>query len=133
MIIGTFKAQADGNIEGNIDVAFGNVNLCFRANPAHDNGDGRIPAFHIFAKEEQGAAWWRETKERDGRKGVTILSASLDDPFLPTAINFALWPRRDAPGRYDAIWRRPAVASKHTFEGGTLAPSGTQAFTGGEK
>lgn len=130
MIIGTFKTMDNGNIEGCIDVAFGNINLCLRANPAHGGGDGRVPAFHIFAKEEQGAAWWRETKERDGRKGTTIISATLDDPCLPTAIHFALWPCRDEPGRFDAIWRRSVAASKQAPEGGGTAAGGTQDFTG---
>ena len=130
MIIGTFKTADNGNIEGCIDVAFGNINLCFRSNPAHGGGDSRVPAFHIFAKEEQGAAWWRETKERDGRRGATILSATLDDPCLPRPIHFALWPCREQPGRFDAVWKRPVPASKREADGGVPAAVGTQDFTG---
>lgn len=119
MIIGTFMLKDDGTLEGQIEVAFGRAELCFRPNPAYvTDGGWPTPAFYIFAKETQGAAWLQNTREKNGGEEVTVISASFDDPFLPAALSFMLWPRKDAPGCYDAVWRRPAAVKKpkHGFE-----------------
>ena len=119
MIIGTFTRDNDtGTINGTLEALGLKLELSLSANPDKTLGDKR-PDFYAYGPtdNDMGAAWFHTTKENKGQgRAVTILSTTIDSPIWPAPISFALWPQREQPNRYDAIWTRSTTKKPQAEE-----------------
>ena len=61
------------------------------------------PDYRVMVVGVECGAAWIKPYDNDKKKFV---SATLDDPSLPTALNFSLFERQDGKG-FDASWNRP--------------------------
>jgi uncharacterized protein (DUF736 family) len=97
MNIGKFQNAADGRIIGEIDALLvGRVSLTFEP-----NAKGADYTVLTDSGCEAGAAW----NKSSGKTGKAYISARLDSPFLPTPINVALFPAKEA-GKHVLVWDR---------------------------
>jgi uncharacterized protein (DUF736 family) len=98
MIIGKFQNAENGRITGELDALLvGRMKLTFEPNTKGAD-------YNVTTETgcEAGAAWKKTSK--DGKKD--FVSVRLDSPFLPTAVNAALFPAKEA-GRHVLVWDRP--------------------------
>lgn len=109
MIIGSFTRDEDtGSLNGKLQALCLDLQLTLATNPDKTPNDRR-PDFYVYGPTDDdiGAGWYHTTKENKGQgREVTIVSVTIDSPIWPAPISFALWPQREEPRAYDAIWTR---------------------------
>jgi uncharacterized protein (DUF736 family) len=98
MIIGKFQNAENGRITGELDALLaGRMKLTFEPNTK-----GADYTVMTETGCEAGAAWKKTSK--DSKK--EFVSVKLDSPLLPTPLNAALFPAKEA-GRHVLVWDRP--------------------------
>lgn len=112
MIIGNFSydKETDTYVGDVTTLSFHRTSLMFR--PLEKSGekepDYRIVAQGAFGFVEFGAAW-----KRTSERGQEFLSASIDDPSLPTPLNAALFRSEDGDTA-SLVWSRPRAKAQTT-------------------
>jgi len=96
--IGTFTANAKGEIAGVVKTLTLNTKASFRA---VEKESDKAPEFRISAGDMDIGASWKKTS----REGRDYISVKLDDPSFPAPVHATL-SETDAAGEYALIWSR---------------------------
>lgn len=96
MNIGIFTATSGGNLTGNLP-SLNLSGVSFEA--VEKKGSG--PDYRITIEGAELGAAWKKISE----KGTEYLSAQIDSPLFPAAVNMAIFTRDN--GKSVAVWDRP--------------------------
>jgi uncharacterized protein (DUF736 family) len=97
MIIGHFQNAEHGRIVGQLDaMPAGRLKLTFEP-----NSKGADYTVVTETGCEAGAAWKKTSREA----GKAYISVRFDSPFLPTSLNAAMFPAKEA-GHHILVWER---------------------------
>jgi len=97
MMIGKFRRAQNGRLEGVIETLSGEIGAVFVPAP-------KGAAYNVLTDSgcELGAAWAKTSKDDKAYHSV-----KLDSPFLPKALNCALFSSTQNPNEFHLVWDRP--------------------------
>ena len=101
-VLGTFQKTPDGFL-GNVRTLTLRLEDVRLVKIEGSKRGKNSPDFRVLVEGVEIGAGWTKPYD-DGKK--TFVSATMDDPSMPHALNFSLFMRQDGKG-FDATWNRP--------------------------